>query len=212
MSVAAVDDSFVRSWQVYCSQRQARCHDDSIEISGEATCCVLGYFRQIYEAGCDRLCPVEIIDLVLLYYFVPKQWAKKGDWKIVNFPSESSKYIVHKCDIQYSKKQLSKIRVGSIPREMEDKWFIFEDPSTQNMNLHRSWTGMSVYQCSIKNLKYNDKHQVILRICEIRQNKEYQSFLRYTPINLFILLLHWMLHAGKPLNMTDDEWTRIQQK
>eukprot|EP01083_Nonionella_stella_P024161 66798_1 len=142
---------------------------------------------------------------------IPKCWAKKGDCNIQNFPSESSNFIVHKCDIQYSKKQLLKIRAGRVPNSMDDKWFIFEDSNTQHMNLHRSWTGMPAYQCSIKNLKYNDKQQVILHICQIRQNKEYDLFFGYTPINYFILLFHWELDAGKPLNMTEEEWTRIQQ-
>jgi hypothetical protein len=46
--------------------------------------------------------------------------------------------------------QLARLKVGLIPREMEDKWFIyFEEP---HLFLHRSWSGQPVYKLTLKNL------------------------------------------------------------
>ena len=43
----------------------------------------------------------------------------------------------------YSEDEFSRIRRGLIPRQMEDKWFIFyEEPW---LYIHRSWTGASIY-------------------------------------------------------------------
>lgn len=52
---------------------------------------------------------------------------------------------------------------GSIPQEMEDKWFVFMEKNT--LNFHRSWTGLGVFQ-----LIFEEKdgfHEVIeAYICE----------------------------------------------
>jgi hypothetical protein len=40
--------------------------------------------------------------------------------------------------------EFKKISLGLIPQEMEDKWFIYLDGNT--LYLHRSWTGLCIYQ------------------------------------------------------------------
>ena len=67
----------------------------------------------------------------------------------------------------YSIGELKKIRLGVIPQQMEDKWFIyFED---NKLYCHRSWTGFCIYiaefsvnktDCSINNIIVNrDREQ-----------------------------------------------------
>jgi hypothetical protein len=48
----------------------------------------------------------------------------------------------------FSLEQLDRLKVGLIPRRMEDKWFIYFDEP--HLFLHRSWTGQPVYRLSLK--------------------------------------------------------------
>lgn len=70
--------------------------------------------------------------------------ATKDSWK-----NES---IGETCEIPYadifSMDDFEKIRRGLIPREMEDKWFIYCDGF--ELFLHRSWTGKGVFQIEFK--------------------------------------------------------------
>ena len=71
--------------------------------------------------------------------------AQRNDWKTQILPSSSKLIMV---DQSYSKSEFEKIIVGTIPEEMEDKWFIFlEDDS---LYLHRSWTGFCIYKMQLK--------------------------------------------------------------
>jgi hypothetical protein len=46
--------------------------------------------------------------------------------------------------------QFARLKIGLVPLEMEDKWFIyFEEP---HLFLHRSWTGQPVYKLTLKSL------------------------------------------------------------
>ena len=44
----------------------------------------------------------------------------------------------------YSPAEFEIISMGLIPKEMEDKWFIYYDPPW--LYLHRSWTGYCIYK------------------------------------------------------------------
>ena len=47
-------------------------------------------------------------------------------------------------DDSYSAEEYSAILHGLVPREMEDKWFIYEDGGA--VHFHRSWTGACIYR------------------------------------------------------------------
>jgi hypothetical protein len=50
----------------------------------------------------------------------------------------------------FDSEQFARLKTGLIPREMEDKWFIYyEEP---HLFLHRSWTGQPVYRLTLKNV------------------------------------------------------------
>jgi ADP-ribosyl-[dinitrogen reductase] hydrolase len=71
--------------------------------------------------------------------------AKETDWKTEQMPNE--------CDILdfqriFSPQELERIRLGLIPREMEDKWFIYYDSDI--LNIHRSWTGYHMFKIFFK--------------------------------------------------------------
>ncbi|WP_310424417.1 hypothetical protein [Chamaesiphon sp. VAR_48_metabat_135_sub] len=79
--------------------------------------------------------------------------AQRNDWKTEIFPSTSKSIVV---DRTYSKSEFEKIIVGTIPEEMEDKWFVFyEEPW---LYLHRSWTGFCVFKVRFEMV--DDKVQI----------------------------------------------------
>ena len=56
----------------------------------------------------------------------------------------------------FDSKQFARLKEGLIPREMEDKWFIYyEEP---HLFLHRSWgTGRPVYRLTLRNTRNGAK-------------------------------------------------------
>lgn len=49
---------------------------------------------------------------------------------------------------EFSSAEFEKISVGLVPREMEDKWFVYLDGTS--LYLHRSWTGICIYQVDLE--------------------------------------------------------------
>ena len=67
--------------------------------------------------------------------------ATRGDWKALPLPA-ARKTIAF--DRSYTAEEFLRIKEGSVPERMEDKWFVFyEEPW---LHFHRSWTGYCVYQ------------------------------------------------------------------
>ena len=66
--------------------------------------------------------------------------AKRTDWTIKPLPSRRTTLSL---DRSFEPPEMDRIRLGLVPEEMEDKWFIFwEDDS---LFFHRSWTGYCIY-------------------------------------------------------------------
>ncbi len=66
--------------------------------------------------------------------------AKKSDWNTQPMPA---KRAVLQLDETFTKAEMTRIRRGLVPREMEEKWFIYFEKDT--LFLHRSWTGACLY-------------------------------------------------------------------
>jgi len=49
----------------------------------------------------------------------------------------------------FGSEELSRIEAGLIPKEMEDKWFVFYE--APHLFFHRSWTGQPVYRIALEN-------------------------------------------------------------
>jgi ADP-ribosylglycohydrolase len=73
--------------------------------------------------------------------------AQPTDWKTEQMPDETDNLDFHRV---FSAEEFERIRMGLIPREMEDKWFIYYDNYT--LNFHRSWTGFHIYKITIQSL------------------------------------------------------------
>jgi hypothetical protein len=69
--------------------------------------------------------------------------ATRDTWK--NFDIVSPKKIELK--IQFSEEEFELIKKGLIPKEMEDKWFIFYEDGY--LYFHRSWTGRGIFKAEI---------------------------------------------------------------
>jgi hypothetical protein len=66
--------------------------------------------------------------------------ASRTDWKNERIPPAREAFTV---DRSYTAAELSSIAGGLIPRQMEDKWFIYyEEPWVY---VHRSWSGHCIY-------------------------------------------------------------------
>ena len=66
--------------------------------------------------------------------------AEETDWKALPMPELNTAIPL---GLLYHKKQLMMMRRGVIPREMEDKWFVYWKDDT--LYFHRSWTGFCIY-------------------------------------------------------------------
>ncbi len=51
---------------------------------------------------------------------------------------------------EFSLEELRMIARGFIPQEMEDKWFMYLDNAT--LYMHRSWTGICIYQVELQEI------------------------------------------------------------
>lgn len=67
--------------------------------------------------------------------------ARREGWKTEPLPD---RHVTLPVNETFSAEEMSRIRQGFIPQEMEDKWFIFYEDDT--LHCHRSWTGNCIYQ------------------------------------------------------------------
>ena len=121
--------------------------------------------------------------------------AKRGDWKTTPLPTQRQSIAVAR---HYSADEFARLRDGVMPREMEDKWFVFyEEPW---LYLHRSWTGYCVYQ--VRFTPIADGVQCV----ESLANRDAHQY-RGTDDTRDALLLGILLDsfAGRP---TDHDWER----
>ena len=66
--------------------------------------------------------------------------AKKSDWTTQKMPQQHTTFAIQQ---EISRAEMEELKLGGIPREMEDKWFwYFEDGK---LYIHRSWTGFCIY-------------------------------------------------------------------
>lgn len=81
----------------------------------------------------------------------------KKDWKINDIPSD---YTIHNfaCNRDISEANIEKLKLGHIPAEMEDKYFIVseDDYPFTAIRIYSSWTGNIRYTILIDNT-YDEK-------------------------------------------------------
>ncbi len=83
--------------------------------------------------------------------------AVRNDWKISDMPKEHEMFILSRT---FTPQQMSSLRNGHVPEQMEDKWFWFMEGDT--LFAHRSWSGFCIYRIDFK---ADDKHIVNVNSC-----------------------------------------------
>ena len=76
--------------------------------------------------------------------------AKKDDFPGAKNMPEKNKTV--QLNVGYSDQEMEKIKFGIIPRDMDDRWFIYYGEDEETLNLHRSWTGFCVYMVKFKRI------------------------------------------------------------
>jgi ADP-ribosylglycohydrolase len=89
--------------------------------------------------------------------------AKKTDWKTEEMPDEVEALSIQRF---FSPTEFERIRLGLIPKQMEDKWFIYYDNDV--LNIHRSWTGYHTYKIFFK---YQDDNTYKIIQTIVNRNK-----------------------------------------
>lgn len=72
-----------------------------------------------------------------------RETATRSTWK--NIPIDKPVRI--EISMSFTEKQFSLLKTGLIPRQMEDKWFVFFEDDW--LYFHRSWTGHEIYRANI---------------------------------------------------------------
>lgn len=83
--------------------------------------------------------------LIIAKYFVK---ANRNDWKI-EVELDESNSLVQPFYMEFSQKEKELLEYGNIPRQMEDKWFLY----LENDVIHylRSWTGIEIFKANLEN-------------------------------------------------------------
>ena len=119
--------------------------------------------------------------------------ATRADWKTTPLPTARETLVL---DRVYTAVEFDRIKLGRVPREMEDKWFVFyEEPW---LHFHRSWTGFGVYQVRFESV------EGISRVAEAFVSRDQEQY-RSTNAKSDALFLAVMLdgHAGRN---TEASW------
>lgn len=69
-----------------------------------------------------------------------KRIAHKEDWHTEPMPELHDTFILNRS---FNDEEMNGLRLGNIPKEMEDKWFYYMEGNT--LFAHRSWTGFCIY-------------------------------------------------------------------
>ena len=77
-----------------------------------------------------------------------REQAKPDSWQTKPMPEAKVRLQI---DRTFSADDYAKLQLGSLPRMMEDKWFIyFEDDW---LHFHRSWTGFCIFQVRLESVE-----------------------------------------------------------
>ena len=100
------------------------------------------------------------------------------DWETIAMPETKVEFVM---DYELSMSDIEILRQGFLPKEMEDKWFVYCQADT--LYFHRSWTGFCIYIVEIC-----ESHET-LRVTANRDPEQYaETTIEGDKINLAILL------------------------
>jgi O-acetyl-ADP-ribose deacetylase (regulator of RNase III) len=88
----------------------------------------------------------EAFDQALLSHTPPLRAARKADWKTEPWPALTPLDFEQTVDGD-------RLLLGNVPREMEDKWFVYRDGD--QLLIHRSWTGILMFRVAFERLPHD---------------------------------------------------------
>lgn len=91
--------------------------------------------------------------------------AKRADGKTIPLPAARKALAL---DQTLSAAEFTRLSRGEVPREMEDKWFIFYEAPW--LYLHRSWTGFCIFQVCFEPVADG------MRIAEVWVNRDEEQY------------------------------------
>lgn len=116
--------------------------------------------------------------------------ATRGDWDIQPLPEQRA---VLYTDRTYTPLEMKAIRQGLIPEVMEDKWFIYYEDDV--LYLHRSWTGVCVYEA---HFHQGDYRWTVERLMVNRNPDQYTQTDDEYDARLFAFLVDVLLLGRRP--------------
>lgn len=113
--------------------------------------------------------------------------ALKTDWKTMDMPPENEAF---QMEYPMTPEEYAALQAGLIPKEMEDKWFLYFEEDT--LYVHRSWTGFCIY--IIRFTGKNGQLQIIVN----RNEKEHTN----KKLDLDRIMIQMLLgrQTGRPGN------------
>lgn len=72
-----------------------------------------------------------------------KKRATKDSWKTLPMTENTRELTIN---INLSNEEIELIKLGHVPFEMEDHWFMYFDDDDNTINYYHSWTGLPVYK------------------------------------------------------------------
>lgn len=107
-----------------------------------------------------------------------KSIVKKTDWQTIDMPEITEEF---EMDYKLSMGDIEILCQGYLPKEMEDKWFVYCEADT--LYCHRSWTGFCIYIVKISN-----NHETLCVTVNRNPEQYTETAIEGDKINLAILL------------------------
>jgi O-acetyl-ADP-ribose deacetylase (regulator of RNase III) len=89
-------------------------------------------------------------DQARLFRSPPLRAARRTDWKTE--PDPPLRPLAF--ETQLDPRAAAALALGTVPEEMENKWFVFQEGDT--LNFHRSWTGILVFRVTVTERRLHD--------------------------------------------------------
>lgn len=119
---------------------------------------------------------------------------KSEDHKHLTMPEQNISLDIEKI---YTAEEFEKIRAGSLPKESEDKWFIYFKDNV--LYIHRNWTGACIFQ-----IEFNIENNTVTSVVVNRDEEEYISGSDENDKELALYLIdHILLNKNVPFPYPD---------
>lgn len=130
--------------------------------------------------------------------------ATHDDWQLTPMPERRLRL---RWERTFTDDEYARLRLGHIPREMEDRWFIYMEPCGDHDDLyfHRSWTGYCIY--SVRLERIGPRYTVAATYVN-RESTQYRSMSEASDLAILEEMLIDGLLLAKPARLGPDDLLR----